>query len=123
MSIGYSSLTFFGPCPHCGNPLFELSDMWGPFYACEDCGYEFSPLVVAPNRRQPQHEPAFAGSFGPNDDNGSQQLLHATSQAQDPGRCLPDNPRGDTIPGVTHLPERDRVASPGNYRTAPAFGR
>jgi hypothetical protein len=93
--------------------------MWGPFYACEDCGYEFSPLVVVPNRHQPQGEPAFAGSFRLNEDNGSQQLLHAASQAQDPGRC----PRGDTIPGVTHFPERDRVTSPGSYCTAPAFGR
>jgi hypothetical protein len=97
--------------------------MWGPFYACEECGYEFSPLVVVPNRRQPQGEPAFAGSFRLNDDNGSQQLLHAASQAQDPGRRPPDNPNGDTIPGVTRVPERHEAPSPGSYCTAPAFGR
>ena len=81
MSIGYSSLTFLGPCPHCDSPLFELSDMWGPFFACEDCGYEFSPLVLKSNGAQPQGEPAFAGSFWLNDDNGSRQRLHAACAA------------------------------------------
>ncbi len=81
MSIGYSSLTFSGPCPHCDSPLFELSDMWGPFYACEDCGYEFSPLVLGSDRAQPQGEPAFAGSLWLNDDNGSRQRLHAACAA------------------------------------------
>jgi hypothetical protein len=94
VSIGYSSLTFFGPCPHCGSPLFVLSDMWGPFYACEECGYEFSPLVVTPNRAQPQSQPAFAGSFSP----------------------------GDTVPGVSHAPERELVPFPSDYRTVPALG-
>ena len=69
--IGYSSLTFFGPCPHCDSPLFELSDMWGPFYACEECGYEFDPLELEPKHLQPQGQPAFAGSFWLNRDNGS----------------------------------------------------
>jgi hypothetical protein len=81
VSTGYSSLTFLGPCPHCDSPLFELSDMWGPFYACEDCGYEFSPLVLGSDRAQPQGEPAFAGSLWLNDDNGSEQLLHTVCAA------------------------------------------
>ncbi len=81
MSIGYSSLTFSGPCPHCDSPLYELSDMWGPFYACEDGGYAFSPLVVKTNRAQPQGEPAFAGSLWLNDDNSSQQRLHTAGAA------------------------------------------
>ena len=81
MSIGYSSLTFLDPCPHCDSPLFELSDMWGPFYACEDCGYEFSPLVLGSDRAQPKGEPAFAGSLWLNDDNGSRQRLHAACAA------------------------------------------
>ncbi len=55
--------------------------MWGPFYACEDCGYEFSPLVLKTNRAQPQGEPAFAGSLWLNDENSSQQLLHAACAA------------------------------------------
>jgi DNA-directed RNA polymerase subunit M/transcription elongation factor TFIIS len=81
VSIGYSSLTFLGPCPHCGSPLFELSDMWGPFYACEDCGYEFSPLVVASNRAQPQDQPTFADSLWLNENKESDQLLHAACAA------------------------------------------
>jgi hypothetical protein len=71
VSIGYSSLIFYGPCPHCGSPLFELSDMWGPFYACEECGYEFDPLELEPKHLQPRGQPAFAGSFWPNGGNGS----------------------------------------------------
>jgi len=71
VSIGYSSFTFFGPCPHCDSPLFELSDMWGPLYACEECGYEFDPLELEPKHLQPQGQPALAGSFWPNRDNGN----------------------------------------------------
>jgi hypothetical protein len=71
MSISYSSLTFLGVCPHCSGPLFELSDMWGPFYACEECGYEFDPLELEPTRLRPRGQPAFAGSFRPNGGNGS----------------------------------------------------
>jgi hypothetical protein len=81
VSIGYSSLTFLNLCPHCDSPLFELSDMWGPFYACEDCGYEFSPLVLEPNRAQPQGGPDFAGSLWLHDDSGSQQRLHTACAA------------------------------------------
>ncbi len=71
VSIGYSSPMLSGPCPHCDNCLFELSDMWGPFYACEECGYEFDPLDLEPNHLQPQGQPAFAGSLWLNRDNGS----------------------------------------------------
>jgi DNA-directed RNA polymerase subunit M/transcription elongation factor TFIIS len=81
MSTGYSSLSFLGLCPHCGSTLLELSDMWGPFYACEDCGYEFSPLVLETNRAQPQSQPVSASSLWLNDDNGSEQLLHTTRVA------------------------------------------
>jgi hypothetical protein len=69
--IGYSSLSFVGACPHCGSPLFELSDMWGPLYACEECGYEFDPLELEPKHLQPQSQAAFAGSSWLNWDNGS----------------------------------------------------
>ncbi len=79
--IGYSSLSFLGLCPHCGSTLFELSDMWGPFYACEDCGYEFSPLVLKTNRVQLQDQPASVGSLWLNDDNRSEQILHTTRVA------------------------------------------
>jgi hypothetical protein len=81
MPTGYSSLTFSGPCPHCDGPLFELSDMWGPFYACEDCGYEFSPLVLKTNRVQPQRQPVFAGSFRLDHDSGSEQRLRTACVA------------------------------------------
>ena len=81
VSTSYSSLTFFGLCPHCDSPLFELSDMWGPFFACEECGYEFSPLVLEMNHSQPQGEPAFAGSFQLEHDNGSEQRLHTACAA------------------------------------------
>ncbi len=26
-------------CPHCQQPLWIASDMWGPYYLCEDCGW------------------------------------------------------------------------------------
>lgn len=81
MPIGYSTLTFSGPCPHCDGPLFELSDMWGPFYACEDCGYEFSPLVTAPSRAQPQDQPTFSGSLWLNENKESDQILHTAYAA------------------------------------------
>jgi DNA-directed RNA polymerase subunit M/transcription elongation factor TFIIS len=31
-------------CPCCASALLELSDMWGAFYACEECGYEVEDL-------------------------------------------------------------------------------
>jgi len=71
VSIGYFSLILSGTCPHCDSPLFELSDMWGPFYACEACGYEFDPLELDPKHLQPQGQSTFAGSFWLNRDNGS----------------------------------------------------
>jgi hypothetical protein len=119
----YSLLTFFGPCPHCNGPLFELSDMWGPFYACEGCGYEFDPSGLEPKHLRPQGQLVFADNFWLNKDNGSRQLSHAACRAQDPGRCPSDTPHSDTIPRVTHIPERDQVTSPGRYYTAPAFGK
>ena len=30
----------FPSCPLCASSLLELSDMWGVFYACDQCGYE-----------------------------------------------------------------------------------
>jgi hypothetical protein len=71
VSIGYSSPIVFQTCPHCDSPLFELCDMWGPFYACEECGYEFDPLELEPKHLQTQGQPPFAGSFWLNRDNGS----------------------------------------------------
>jgi len=96
--------------------------MWGPFYACEECGYEFSPLVVKPNRPQPQGQPAFAGSFRLNEDDGSERLLHAACQAREPERRPSDNPHGDTIPGAAPVPERRQATSLGSYCTVPALG-
>lgn len=113
MSIRYSSLIFFGPCPHCDSPLFELSDMWGPFYACEECGYEFDPLDLEPKHLQPRGQPAFAGSFRLNEANGSEELSHAACQAWERERCPSDSPHSDTIPSITHVPERDQVIFPG----------
>ena len=26
-------------CPHCNEPLWIHSDMWGPYYLCDDCGW------------------------------------------------------------------------------------
>jgi hypothetical protein len=26
-------------CPHCDQPLMVHSDMWGPYYLCEACGW------------------------------------------------------------------------------------
>ncbi len=26
-------------CPHCRQPIWLHSDMWGPYYLCEDCGW------------------------------------------------------------------------------------
>ena len=69
--IGYSSLMFCGTCPHCAGPLCELSDMWGPFYACEACGYEFDPLELEPKHLQSVGQPVFAGSFWLDQGNGS----------------------------------------------------
>jgi len=80
VSTGYSPLAYFGPCPHCDSPLFELSDMWGPLYACEECGYEFDPLELEPKHLRPQGQPAFAGGLWLNDDNDSHQLLQAACQ-------------------------------------------
>lgn len=34
------SNTTFPSCPLCASSLLELSDMWGVFYACDECGYE-----------------------------------------------------------------------------------
>jgi hypothetical protein len=71
VSIRYSLRTSLGTCPHCDGSLFEMSDMWGPFYGCEECGYEFDPLELEPKHLQPQGPPAFAGSFWSNRNNGS----------------------------------------------------
>jgi hypothetical protein len=71
VSISYSSLTFPGTCPHCASPLFELSDMWGPFYACEGCGYEFDPLELGPAHLRPKGQTAFIGGFWLNRNNGT----------------------------------------------------
>ena len=26
-------------CPHCRQPIWLHSDMWGSYYLCEDCGW------------------------------------------------------------------------------------
>jgi DNA-directed RNA polymerase subunit M/transcription elongation factor TFIIS len=36
--------TTFPSCPLCTSSLLELSDMWGVFYACDECGYETEAL-------------------------------------------------------------------------------
>jgi len=67
----HSALISAGTCPHCASSLFELSDMWGPFYACENCGYEFDPLELEPKHLRPRGQPVFAGSSWLDRDNGS----------------------------------------------------
>ncbi len=71
VSIRYSLRTSLGVCPHCDGSLFEMSDMWGLFYACEECGYEFDPLELEPKHLQPQGQPTFAGSLRSIGENGS----------------------------------------------------
>lgn len=70
-SVGSPCSIFFGTCPHCDSTLLQLCDMWGPFYACEECGYEFDPRELDPKHLQPQGQPAFAAGFSPNGGNGS----------------------------------------------------
>ncbi len=36
--------TALPPCPYCTSSLLKLSDMWGVFYACDDCGFEEETL-------------------------------------------------------------------------------
>jgi hypothetical protein len=71
VSIRCSALISHGTCPHCDSPLFELFDLWGPFYVCEDCGYEFDPSELDPKHLQSLGQPAFAGSPWLDRDNGS----------------------------------------------------
>jgi hypothetical protein len=71
VSIGYRSMISCGPCPHCACALDELWDMWGPFYACEECGYEFDPGDLVPNHHQSRGQPALADGLWLSRDNGS----------------------------------------------------
>jgi len=71
VSIRYSALISYGTCPHCASSLSALFDLWGPFYACEDCGYEFDPLELEPKHLQSLGQPAFAASSWLDRDNGS----------------------------------------------------
>lgn len=71
VSISYSALVFSGTCPHCDSPLCKLSDMWGSFYACEDCGYEFDPRDLEPKDLQLPGQPASAASSWLDRRNGS----------------------------------------------------
>jgi len=71
VSIRYSAPISYGTCPHCASSLSELADLWGPFYACEDCGYEFDPLELEPKHLQSLGQPAFAASPRLDRDNGS----------------------------------------------------
>ena len=67
----YSALILSGICPCCAGPLSELFDLWGPFYACEDCGNEFDPFELEPKHLQALAQPALAGSSRLDRDNGS----------------------------------------------------
>jgi hypothetical protein len=47
-------------CPHCYQPLRRHSDMWGPYYLCEDCGWtaeddEHLSLAGIARSRVPHH--------------------------------------------------------------------
>lgn len=57
--------TTFPSCPCCTSPLLELSDMWGAFYACEECGYEVEALEIDLEMKHPRplREAVFAGSY------------------------------------------------------------
>jgi len=37
-------------CPQCDSSLSELSDVWGPFYACDECGYELDGVEMEMDR-------------------------------------------------------------------------
>ena len=61
--VGYTANVTTSLCPHCDSPLSELSDMWGPFYACEECGYEVDEVETEMERPRPNGNLAFASGF------------------------------------------------------------
>src|SRR4030065_2117779 len=40
----YAISAVSGASPRCDAPLFEMADMWGPVYVCDDCGNEMDGL-------------------------------------------------------------------------------
>jgi len=47
--------TAFPSCPLCASFLLELSDMWGVFYACDECGYETETIDPSPENHHFEH--------------------------------------------------------------------
>jgi hypothetical protein len=47
--------TTFPSCPLCASSLLELSDMWGVFYACDECGYETETIDPSPENHHFEH--------------------------------------------------------------------
>ena len=83
VSMRYAALISYRICPACASSLSELFDLWGPFYACEGCGYEFDPVELEPNHTQSLRQPAFAGSSSLDWDNssdGTQMVWQASGQ-------------------------------------------
>ncbi len=75
--------TTLPPCPCCTSPLLELSDMWGVFYACEDCGYEVETLEtdLSMKRTRPPREAVSVGGYRL--DHGGELEGRGTCQASD----------------------------------------
>jgi uncharacterized Zn finger protein (UPF0148 family) len=48
-------------CPRCDAPLLEMADMWGPVYACDDCGYEVDELDSDGEPHRLQHQLVLSG--------------------------------------------------------------
>ena len=68
--VGYTANVTTSLCPYCNSPLSELSDMWGPFYACEECGYEVDEVETEMERPRPNGNLVFASGFRPAADEG-----------------------------------------------------
>ena len=48
-------------CPHCRQPIWIHSDMWGPYYLCEDCGWTAEDDEhLTPAALKPESTPPFA---------------------------------------------------------------
>jgi rubredoxin len=84
VSTRYAALISYRICPACASSLSELFDLWGPFYACEACGYEFDPVELEPNHTQSLGQPAFAGSSSldwANSSDATQMVWQASGEA------------------------------------------
>jgi hypothetical protein len=51
----YDFSTKIPSCPYCDRPLSESSDLWGVFYACNECGYEVEAPEASLELKQLEH--------------------------------------------------------------------